>query len=140
MPATAQSPAVAAALLGVTGSPVPFDGGLACGSHGEVANDPTFGHRYSLYLAGNKPWDDESRYNLLHKYGDDNAKVWVAITLNLSLSLNLPLPLTLCQTMVWMGVALGASDQLRQRVAWALSQILVVAHVGVRQENKIEAW
>ncbi|KAI2512165.1 Protein of unknown function (DUF1501) [Fragilaria crotonensis] len=34
---------------------------------------------------------------------------------------------------VWSSVALEASDQLRQRVAWALSQILVISPTGVRR-------
>ena len=66
---------------------------LACGSPGEVANDPA--------------------------YGD-----------------YLPTPRSM-----WHNVAFYANDQLRQRVAWGLSQIYVVSDVGYQNEGRwAEPW
>ena len=39
---------------------------------------------------------------------------------------------------VWSMIALESSDQLRQRMAWALSQILVVTPNQVRANNEHE--
>ena len=39
--------------------------------------------------------------------------------------------------MVWFGAALGAPDQLRQRVAWAIAQILVVGVHLTGRENEV---
>ena len=59
----------------------------SCGSIGEVANDPAFGHKYGgRYVGAQKP------------------TYW-------------PLP------MLWQNAVFHAEDQLRQRVAWGLSQI-----------------
>jgi len=41
---------------------------------------------------------------------------------------------------VWLAQALGSPDQLRQRVAWALSQVLVAAAPGTSMELYSEAW
>lgn len=41
---------------------------------------------------------------------------------------------------VWLNVVLGAKDQLRQRAAWALSQIWTVSEDGYGRENEIEPW
>jgi cullin-associated NEDD8-dissociated protein 1 len=41
---------------------------------------------------------------------------------------------------VWTNIALFASDQLRQRVAWALSQIFVINVDGLALYNEHEAW
>ena len=42
--------------------------------------------------------------------------------------------------MVWYKAAIDAPDQLRQRVAWALSQYFVVAELGNNQPQAIERW
>ena len=66
----------------------------SCGSIGEVASDPAFGHKYGgRYVGAQKP------------------TYW---------------PLA----MLWQNAVFHAEDQLRQKVAWALSQIYVVAEVG----------
>ena len=39
--------------------------------------------------------------------------------------------MTLSKTMVWTNVVVKANDQLRQRAAWALSQILVTSTGGI---------
>lgn len=41
---------------------------------------------------------------------------------------------------VWYHMALTADDALRQRMAWALSQIFVVGEEGSNQENYAERW
>lgn len=43
------------------------------------------------------------------------------------------------QNSVWFANALDSQDQLRQRVAYALSQIMVVAHVEFPLERRVEA-
>lgn len=46
----------------------------------------------------------------------------------------------LAKTAVWTMQALYAEDQLRQRTAWALSQIFVLAVVGGSFEGRTEMW
>jgi hypothetical protein len=79
-----------------------------CGSPGEVANEPSLGHHYKMVL-GN---------------GDPNAVLQAVDRLE-TLSVSTP------RSAVWTNVVLRAPDQLRQRVAWALSQIFVVNVAGV---------
>ena len=71
----------------------------ACGSPGEIANDPNDGHRYWMWLTTQEKGQREVR----DCYQPNNGK-----------------------RIVWTMAALTAADQLRQRVAWALSQIVVV--------------
>ena len=42
--------------------------------------------------------------------------------------------------MVWNTVSLNAPDQLRQRVAWALSSIFVVTENDISREADVEPW
>jgi len=42
--------------------------------------------------------------------------------------------------MIWNTVAVNAPDQLRQRVAWALSSIFVVTETDIALEELSEAW
>ena len=42
--------------------------------------------------------------------------------------------------MVWTTIALTSADQLRQRMAWALSQILVIGVEGLGRPNDNEVW
>ena len=42
--------------------------------------------------------------------------------------------------LVWYKAAIDAPDQLRQRVAWALSQYFVVAELGSNQPQAVERW
>ncbi len=42
--------------------------------------------------------------------------------------------------LVWYKAAIDAPDQLRQRVAWALSQYFVVARIGSIQPQAVERW
>ena len=70
------------------------------------------GHRYGMLLTK----DARSRETLQRKYNARHGK-----------------------SMVWTMVALSASDQLRQRMAWALSQIYVVSDEAINrpQENEV---
>jgi uncharacterized protein (DUF1800 family) len=70
----------------------------ACGSRGEVANEPANGHSYLFGHFINAP---ESGLDRGYNYWFDGP------------------------TNIWQNVVLRADDQLRHRVAWALSQIIV---------------
>ena len=85
----------------------------ACGSPGEVANDAGLGHRYGMFVTK----DDKGQQTLVHQYQPVNAK-----------------------KMVWTTIALTATDQLRQRMAWALSQIYVVSEEGLNKGAESEVW
>eukprot|EP00804_Cyclotella_cryptica_P011127 CCRYP_019061-RA/>CCRYP_019061-RA protein AED:0.09 eAED:0.09 QI:216/1/1/1/0.83/0.69/13/1964/1704 len=85
-----------------------------CGSPGEVANDPTLGHQYLLQKYGDA--ETELSYTL-----DQDHERWVA------------------NHMVFNTVSLYAQDQLRHRVAWALSSIFVVTLNSVAREE-VEPW
>lgn len=67
----------------------------ACGSPGEVANEPAYGHKYTA---------------------------WMAVGANGAEELQRPHRATNGKRMVHTTIALRAEDQLRQRIAWALSQ------------------
>jgi uncharacterized protein (DUF1800 family) len=84
-----------------------------CGSRNEVASDPTLGHRYKVHMGPEEDADD----HLQIKHGDRDGK-----------------------QMVWTTVMLSAPDQLRQRVAFALSQILVIGESGLGKEGEHELW
>ena len=87
----------------------------ACGSPGEVANDPTKGHKYHLYTAGGE--QNSGKANRLRQIRTTAQK-----------------------HVVWTNAVLKAPDQLRQRMAWALSQIYVVSITGFDQVMATEAW
>lgn len=114
LPETAKSPNVAAALGGLIES----DSGQlieVCGSPGEVGNDPSLGHNYLLQKFGDA--------EIEHPDGlDQNHERWHS------------------SKMVWNTVTLSAQDQLRQRVAWALSSIFVVTENDIGLEDNAEAW
>lgn len=113
-----------AAAVGVTTSPLSSSGAPpaveTCGSHGEVASDPALGNmfhfgsdRFSLVAAYTKmEMLDVGRRD------DGNQKQQI-------------------HTMI----ALHAADQLRQRVAWSLSQVFVVGEGGsVLLSDSTEIW
>jgi len=116
LPVTAQAPEIAA-VIGAVGTRPSFEGGVACGSPGEVANVPSLGHKLNVFVIGNKVDEDRNDELVQDKYDRANGK-----------------------NMVWTAIAMGATDQLRQRVAWALSQIYVINRVSIEQSNKVEAW
>ncbi len=49
-------------------------------------------------------------------------------------------PVNETKRLVWYKAAIDAPDQLRQRVAWALSQYFVVAELGNNQAQAVERW
>ena len=49
-------------------------------------------------------------------------------------------PVTDTRQLVWYKAAIDAPDQLRQRVAWALSQYFVVSRIGNNQPQAVERW
>jgi hypothetical protein len=85
--------------------------GEVCGSPGEVASRPTLGHRASVDGSLSRAPLQDARI------AAQNVKV-----------------------AVWMQRALAAPDQLRQRVAWALSQILVVSSDLVDNDANSEVF
>jgi hypothetical protein len=94
------------------------DGVEACGSPGEVANIPSNGHHF-YYLA------EHALQNRELLEGDINFAYSTAAG----------------KDTVWYNTVLNAPDQLRHRVAWALSQIIVVAEDGVAlSQEDYEPW
>ncbi|CAK0846847.1 unnamed protein product, partial [Prorocentrum cordatum] len=90
----------------------------SCGSPGEVANDPSLGHHFSFHT------DFPSR-------NTDNYFEMPFWSIRTDLS----------KTTVWINMALDADDQLRQRAAWALSQILVTSVSGASAaSSSSESW
>ena len=86
-----------------------------CGSPGEVANDPGMGHRYNLFTSADRGVVSRSELDQEHYTHDSKSTVWAS-------------------------VVLGAPDQLRQRIAWALSQIFVVSSVSLNFQSMTEPW
>jgi len=87
-----------------------------CGSPGEVANNPYLGHRLSFKHGAPDDWHFDSDYGFWWNR-DHRAK-----------------------SAVWTMQALFADDQLRQRVAWALSQIYVCSVNGGGYSERAESW
>ena len=79
---------------------------MACGSPGEVANDPTLGGKFGINLV----YVDSGTNGKFDYYADQH---------------NTEGKRTIMSTL-----AIRAKDQLRQRVAYALSQIFVISEVG----------
>ena len=86
-----------------------------CGSPGEVGNDSTKGHQYYLQKTGEA--DEEFPDTL-----DQDHWRWNG------------------NEIVWNTVSTSADDQLRHRVAWALSSIFVVTENDIALEDLTEAW
>jgi len=82
---------------------------LACGSAGEVANDPRAGHLLAMHTLPKKNTALGYPVNDYDAEGNEMVDARNA------------------RAVVWVARALEAKDQLRQRMAWALSQILVAA-------------
>ena len=94
----------------------PAIGFESCGSRGEVGNVPALGNRFHVI-------DDRAA-----EQGLDN------------LDLNDGADKSTGKGRAWMTVALTAPDQLRQRIAWALSQIFIVAVNGFDHAEQTELW
>ena len=115
LPTGMQSDAMAR-LVGAVDGARAADGTEACGSPGEVANEPRYGHRFHVYLTNREKALDELVPD--RAYGD----------------------MTHGKVMVHTMLALRAADQLRQRMAFALSQIYVVGEVGFPRRKEQEVW
>lgn len=90
---------------------------LACGSPGEVPNYPTLGHQLPMITRNGHPTNmdyDNKYYRRLYN--------------------------RLSKSTVWTMQAMQAKDQLRQRMAWALSQIYVTSVPGVGDDGASESW
>ncbi|MEC7609592.1 MAG: DUF1800 family protein, partial [Verrucomicrobiota bacterium] len=73
----------------------------------------------------------------------DNSLANIAGTGNYPYRLNkydVQYPVNDTRQMIWYKAAIDAPDQLRQRVAWALSQYFVVAELGNNQPQAVERW
>ena len=98
----------------------PGSGFEACGSPNEVGN----GH-LALY-----PYIFEHQFNA--------QSIGAGL---MTRELDYPMDRKEARAHVWTNVALKSADQLRQRMAWALSQIVIVAVGGVDQlRDSTEAW
>lgn len=90
---------------------------IVCGSPGEIPNDPILGHQLAMRHQGGQDWHHDVEYH--SRWGTSTA----------------------AKSSVWTMHALYAQDQLRQRMAWALSQILVTAVAGsVAYGRETEMW
>ena len=101
-------------LLNATTVDTKSGGFEACGSPGEVANVPEKGNHYYFLT------DIFTNYH--EKFEAD---------------VNFIYPAEQGKQIVWTNVVLKAKDQLRQRVAWALSQIMVVANNGGKSNQHV---
>ena len=88
-------------------------GAEACGSPGEVGNDPSVGHQYMMYMTEFR----NGREELHWKYASPKSGKFVAHN----------------------SLVLGADDQLRQRVAWALAQMVVIGP-GLGTTDAVELY
>ena len=115
LPSAVQS--VSMALLVGAASEYSEDDVQACGSPGEVANDPMLGHKYRMLIAA------------------ERRPFWFAWE-----GLFVPYERSESKHMVWTNVVLTAPDQLRQRVAWALSQFWVLGVDGSGRDQQTEEF
>lgn len=116
LPSSVQVDAIAE-LVGADGASS-FSGDESCGSPGEVANDPQLGAQLRYHL-GTYDLSDLSHPDRIPGDLINNEDTKYA---------------------VWQNVALNATDQLRQRMSWALSQIFVVNVDGVGNFDETEPW
>jgi cullin-associated NEDD8-dissociated protein 1 len=86
---------------------------IACGSPGEVRNKPELGHQFEFI---EKSWET---YN--------GGKDFPHISRQ-------------ARSMVVLNAAFHAEDQLRQRMAWALSQIFTIGMAGTQRQHVTEVW
>ncbi|CAK0794593.1 unnamed protein product [Prorocentrum cordatum] len=105
-----------------------IDGHL-CGSPGEVSNAGTGGHQFPIRASGwlAPPVGSPPDYVYDNRYGTHMFK-WPPLTTGLA------------RGAVWLNLALHATDQLRQRVAWALSQIFVIGSSLGGHDYFTEMW
>lgn len=85
---------------------------FSCGSPGEIKSDPALGARYHMYEyevgyknLGNPNYPGTYDTKYMHTMASKSS--------------------------IWAGVILSSQDQLRQRMAWSLSQIFVISNPGL---------
>ena len=107
-----------AKVVGAIGNSVNDATHLACGSPGEVGNDPALGSQYGLQLV----YGNGGVSGRFDKQQDPH--------------------LTEAKKTVWNMQALYAKDQLRQRIAWSLSQMFVISAIGALdvKNGHTEVW
>jgi cullin-associated NEDD8-dissociated protein 1 len=91
-----------------------------CGSPGEVGSDPTLGNQVSYWTVYDGGHNKITDLKYDHPYEET--------------------PGTSSKSQVWTTLAINAQDQLRQRVAWALSQIFAVGSDGFGGSMMTEQW
>lgn len=89
----------------------------------EIGHNATYGHQLTYYLNGTAV------------KADTNDAVAVGRSANDVTFSNVE-----TKKIVWYHRALTGDDELRQKTAWALSQIFVVGEEGSNQENYAERW
>ena len=85
--------------------------GSNCGSPGEVENMPSYGHLYRF---------PSERLDLGINHNNE---------------IDFPHNNNAGKHMVWLNVVLKSKDSLRQKIAWALSQILVISESGLNEKT-----
>lgn len=86
-----------------------------CGSAHEVGNEPTYGHLYPFPTS------------------NANSGFFARQT-------EIPMNPNMAMGAVWSTNAVFAADQLRQKVSWALSQILVTSSEAIGRPTQSELW
>ncbi|CAE7202317.1 unnamed protein product [Symbiodinium natans] len=118
LPTTLQSETLALALAPQSSE----DFSLACPSPGESSNKPELGNNMPFFMFFEGFSNAEVDLDIDHPSKDYDAKSRYA------------------RTNAWINQAITAPDQLRQRVAWALSQILTVGTGGFTYFFQFEMW
>ena len=128
----------------VGSEPVYSNGFEACGSPGEVANAPTEANRYGIMLTEHKKTRPTDSYPMdvptlatkeKHAHSFNRARTAGGWGSNTAEKERKQFARGIDDSeqgknIAWTNVVTNAPDQLRQRVAWALSQIFVVAPSG----------
>jgi cullin-associated NEDD8-dissociated protein 1 len=92
----------------------------SCGSPGETANDPKLGNQVSFWTVYDGGFNKITDLVYDKPYEEK--------------------PGTSSKAQVWTMLAINAQDQLRQRTAWALSQIFAVGSEGYGNSHMTERW
>ena len=98
----------------------------ACGSPFEVQNVPALGNHYPFMVEDRAKLVSGQDYSTSVKMHEEE--------------LDFPTHSDKTKAMAWTNAMLKAPDQLRQRMAWALQQILVVANAGLGRKKEHECF
>ncbi|MEY2999821.1 MAG: hypothetical protein RL648_35 [Verrucomicrobiota bacterium] len=112
--------------------------------HGEVGHDEALGHRLNCYR-GNVIYRPDSSCPFPGHGGADGLHMRQAALMRPTLtasqqSSDLNFNVNLTKQLIWFEAAFNAPDQLRQRMAWALSQHFVVGEEGSNLDGLTERW